>query len=115
MPVGLYADHHLPRSIVVGLRLRGVDVLTAQEDGRAEASDLSLLTRSVELGRVMVTQDQDFLVLADTWLAEGRRFAGIVFAHQLRVTIGQCVQDLELIGSLAEPTELEDQVVYLPF
>jgi hypothetical protein len=30
MAVGIYMDVHIPRSITNGLRLRGVDVLTAQ-------------------------------------------------------------------------------------
>lgn len=33
MSVAFYMDEHVPRAISVGLRLRGVDVLTAQEDG----------------------------------------------------------------------------------
>jgi len=30
--LALYMDHHVPRAITVGLRLRQVDVLTANED-----------------------------------------------------------------------------------
>jgi len=33
MAVALYMDQHVPRAIAAGLRLRGVDVLTAYEDG----------------------------------------------------------------------------------
>jgi len=33
MGLKLYMDQHVPRSITSGLRLRGVDVLTAFEDG----------------------------------------------------------------------------------
>ena len=33
MPVALYMDQHIPRAITFGLRARGVDVLTTQEDG----------------------------------------------------------------------------------
>lgn len=32
-------DHHVPRAITNGLRLRGVDVLTAHEDGASELRD----------------------------------------------------------------------------
>lgn len=32
MSVAIYMDEHVHRAITVGLRLRGVDVLTAQED-----------------------------------------------------------------------------------
>jgi predicted nuclease of predicted toxin-antitoxin system len=44
-----------------GLRLREVDVLTAQEDGAATLDDPVLLDRAMALGRVVFTQDEDFL------------------------------------------------------
>jgi hypothetical protein len=42
----LYMDVHVPFAITAGLRLRGVDVLTAQEDGAAELDDDLLLDRA---------------------------------------------------------------------
>ena len=30
--IALYMDHNVPRAVTVGLRLRGVDVITAYED-----------------------------------------------------------------------------------
>jgi hypothetical protein len=33
MTVKLYMDQHVPRAITVGLQLRGVEVITAFEDG----------------------------------------------------------------------------------
>ena len=36
MPVGLYMDVHVPIPITFQLRMKGVDVLTAQEDGATE-------------------------------------------------------------------------------
>lgn len=43
MVLKLYMDHHVARAIILGLRLRGIDVLTAYEDGSHETSDLELL------------------------------------------------------------------------
>jgi hypothetical protein len=40
MALTLYMDQHVPKAITVGLRLRGVDVVTAYEDGAAELKDL---------------------------------------------------------------------------
>jgi hypothetical protein len=50
-------DHHIPMAVTEGLRLRGVDVLTAYEDGTAQVEDPILLQRANELGRVLFTQD----------------------------------------------------------
>ena len=43
MPVGLYMDHHVRRAITTGLRRRGIDVLTAYEDGTSTLDDPALL------------------------------------------------------------------------
>src|SRR5262245_3891077 len=98
MPVPLYMDQHVPRAITLGLRLRGVDVITALEDGAAEFPDPELLDRATALGRVLFTRDDDLLVEAAIRQRDGLPFAGVVYAHQLHVSIGQCVSDLEVIA-----------------
>jgi hypothetical protein len=37
--LSFYMDHHIHRSITEGLRGRGIDVLTAFEDGKEEEED----------------------------------------------------------------------------
>jgi hypothetical protein len=54
MPVGLYMDVHIPKAITIGLRLRGVDVLTAQEDGTITLSDADLLNRATNLAEFYI-------------------------------------------------------------
>ena len=49
MSVRLYFDVHVPVAVADALRLRDVDVLTAQEDGAAELEDPLLLDRATEL------------------------------------------------------------------
>ncbi len=49
MALALYLDHHVPRAIPVGLRIRGVDVTTAWVDGSHELSDPDILDRATEL------------------------------------------------------------------
>lgn len=107
-------DVHVRRAISTGLRLRGVDVLTAQEDGSAQLSDPRLLDRATELGRVLFTQDQDLLREARLRQREDRQFAGVIYAHQLRVSVGQCVNDLELICEVNQPEDFVSLVEYLP-
>jgi hypothetical protein len=86
-------DVHVPRAITHGLRLRGVDVLTSQEDGTRERSDPELLDRATALYRLLFTRDEDLLREASQRQERGETFAGVVYAHQLRVSIGQCVQE----------------------
>ena len=114
MSVRLYMDVHVRRAVTAGLRLRGVDVLTAQEDGAGELPDPELLARTTELGRVLFTQDDDLLREAKRRQQTGESFAGIIYAHQLGITVSQCIADLELIAQASDPHEWLNRTVYLP-
>jgi hypothetical protein len=96
----------------VGLRQRGVDVLTVQEDGRTGASDAALLDRATELGRVLFSQDDDLLVEASERQKSGVPFAGVVYGHQLKLTIGEAIGDLEIIARVTKPEELLNTVLF---
>lgn len=115
MSVALYMDVHVPQAITEQLRRRGVDVLTAFDDGHAKTPDEELLARAHELGRVLFTQDIGFKALAEAWQREGRPFSGLAFGHQLLGTIGQYVRDLELIAHASQPSEWVNTIAYLPF
>ena len=114
MPLAIYMDHHVPRVITLGLRLREVDVLTAYEDAASEVDDAALLDRASELGRVLFTRDDDLLAEAAKRQGEGVPFHGVIYAHQMRVSIGKCVQDLEIIAKAGELADLMNGVMFLP-
>lgn len=114
MTVNLYVDVHVRWAITDGLRRRGVDVLTAQEDGCATLEDPDLLDRATALSRVLFSQDADLLREAKQRQRNDITFAGVIYAHQLRITIGQAISDLELIATVAEPSDMENRVEYLP-
>jgi len=107
-------DQHVPRAITEGLRLRRVDVLTAYEDSAHEYTDSDLRDRARTLGRVLFSYDDDLLVEATKRQRAGVMFGGVIYAHQLEVTIGQCVQDLELIVGVGSDVDMANQVMYLP-
>lgn len=109
-----YMDHHVHRAITQGLRRRGIDVLTAFEDGTEEEDDELLLVRAAALGRIVVSQDQDFLGLAAEWQRSCRDFPGLVHAVQQSIDIGRTIEYLHLIAELKSPEEMRNQVEYLP-
>lgn len=114
MAIKLYMDQHVPRAITSGLRLRGVDVMTVYEDSTSELDDPTLLDRAGELERVLFTRDDDLLAEAIRRQREGIPFRGVIYAHQLRVSIGTCIQDLEIITKAGEPEDLINGVTFLP-
>jgi hypothetical protein len=109
-----YMDVHIPRAITTGLRLRGIDVLTAQEDNAHELSDPELLDRATALQRVLFTFDDDLLAEANRRQSEGIAFAGLIYAHPLRVTIGECVNDLEIIAKAGRIEDMVNRTEFLP-
>ena len=107
-------DVHVPEAITQALRLRKVDVLTAQEDGARRLSDAALLDRCGERARVLFSQDADLLREATARQRSGVPFSGLIYAHQLDATIGQCVEDLELIAKACDVAEVSRGVIYIP-
>ena len=107
-------DVHVRRAITNALRLRNVDVLTAQEDHSARLLDPALLDRANVLGRVLFSQDDDLLREAATRQRDGRPFAGVIYAHQLYVPVGRCIEDLALLALAEEPENMRGRVVFLP-
>ena len=115
MSVRLLMDVHVKRAVTLGLRRRGVDVVTAQEEGLGEYEDSDLFDRATELDRVLFSQDDDLLAEANLRLETGVRFVGLVYAQQIDLSIGQAVRDLELIAKEYEPEDIENRIEYLPF
>ena len=114
MSVGLYMDVHVRRAVTIGLRLRGIDVLTAQDDDASRFPDSELLDRATELGRVLFTHDDDLIREAHARLENGQHFSGVIYSHQIRVSIGRCVLDLQLLATAGSPADFENRIEYLP-
>lgn len=114
MSIAFYLDENVHRGITNGLRIRNVDVLTVQEDRRTSLPDPIILERATELDRVLFSQDDDFLVEATRRQQEKINFSGVIYAHKLKVSVGNCIRDLEIIAKAAHPEELTNQIQYLP-
>ena len=106
--VKFYMDEHVPFAMTQGLRRRDVDVLTVQEAGMHAASDEEHLAFALSQGRVIFTQDADFLRLH----AAGLRHAGIAYAPQ-QTPVGDMIRGLILIAEVLESSEMADRVEYL--
>ena len=71
--IRFYADEHIAKAIILGLRQRGVDILAVQETGMLSASDAEhFFKRAHSENRVIVTQDDDFL----RFHAAGKKHSG---------------------------------------
>jgi predicted nuclease of predicted toxin-antitoxin system len=103
-----YTDEHVHRAVIRGLRQRGVDVLSVPDAGLLGASDEEHLSLARSEGRVLFTQDDDFLRLA----AEGHPHEGIVYALQHK-SVGEIVHGLMLIFQVLEPGDMRNHIEFL--
>jgi hypothetical protein len=107
-------DHHGPRAITEGLRMRGVDVLTAEEDGTRRLEDPDLLDRATDLGRPLFSQDQHLLAEAARRQRSAIHFAGVIYAQQDPPLVGTYIHDLEFLCLAGKPEDFANHVIYLP-
>ena len=79
----VYLDECVDRPVVVALRQRGFDVLTALEAGRGEEPDEAQLVHATSLGRVLFSYNRGhFRRLHATYLRAGHRHGGILLIPQ---------------------------------
>jgi uncharacterized protein with PIN domain len=106
--IRFYMDEHVAKAVTQGLRRRGVDVVTAQEAGLHPAEDNVHLERATTEGRVVFTQDADFLRLH----AAGVQHSGIAYAPQ-HTPVGYIVRRLLLIVDVLTSEEMKNHVEFL--
>ena len=99
-----------------GLRLRQpvLDLVRVQEVGLSHTPDAIILEWAAQQGRVVVSVDKKTLAV-DAWdrVARGVPMPGVAILRIL-LTIGQAIDELELIALAGNPEDFRDQVIYLP-
>lgn len=102
MPIRFHLDEHISAHIAAGLRRRNIDVTAASDAGLIGATDMAHLQFAVAAGRVVVTQDGDFLRLH----AQGAAHAGIVYCQQQSMSFGELLRRVILIHDLLSTEEI---------
>jgi hypothetical protein len=88
--------------LVRGLRSRGIDVVTAADEGMIRSKDDEHLALASNQGRALYSFNVgDYHELHTEWTTSGRDHAGIILAQQKRYATGEQIRRLiHLIGSL---------------
>ena len=103
-----YTDEHVPRAVIEGLRRRGIDVLSTHQAGMLGASDQAQLALATSQGRILFTQDADFLRLH----ARGIEHSGIVYAPQ-HTPIGDVIRGLAILHQVLSAWEMRCHIEFL--
>jgi predicted nuclease of predicted toxin-antitoxin system len=83
-----HLDENCPTAIADGLRRRGIDVTTTSEAGLLTESDEEQIAYARTEGRLIFTQDEDFLRMN----AAGVPHAGIAYFRQGARSLGEIIQ-----------------------
>ena len=107
--IALYLDEHIPAAVTRGLKRRGVDVLTTQDAENSGKSDAEQLAFARQIGRVLVTFDSDYLVLAD----KGREHSGIFYCTASKYTTGELISALRIDCEVFLAEEMYNNIEFL--
>jgi predicted nuclease of predicted toxin-antitoxin system len=107
--IRFHLDENCDPRIAAGLKLHGVDVTIPAEIGLLQSPDEGHLAHAIAQGRVIVTQDTDFLRMA----AAGKENPGIAFYPNQGRSIGQVIRALLLIWEVYEPEEMRNRVEFI--
>jgi predicted nuclease of predicted toxin-antitoxin system len=107
--IRFHLDEHVHPAIAEGLRRRGIDVTTTIEAGLLGAGDEKHLEFCGVEGRVVVTNDADFLRLH----TQGVSHQGIVYFHTEGRSIGDILRGLILIHECLRSNEMIDHLEFL--
>jgi len=90
-------DVHVHAAITAGVRWRGIDGVTAQEDGATRLEDVLLLDRATALERVLFSQNDDLLAIARARQTQGCSLQGSSMGINSRRPLGK-----QYLGSLLQ-------------
>lgn len=108
-PIRYYLDQHISGAVANGLRLHGIDVMSAQQAGRCGLPDPDQLAFATAQERVMVTFDTDYLALHNA----GTPHAGIAWCPAIKYRVGFLIQMLILLHGIADRNVMRNRVEYL--
>lgn len=115
MKIQLYLDEDtMDADLVHALRIRGVDLSTALEQGMIQRDDRDHLELATSQGRVLYSFNVgDFQRLHTKNLRAARHHAGIILAQQQRYNIGEQMRRLLRIIASLSAEEMIDSLVFL--
>jgi len=107
--IRFHLDENMTNAIAAGLRRRGIDVTTTPEVGLISQPDTEQLAFAFSQNRVLVTHDDDFIVLH----RRGIKHSGIAYCKPNRRSIGEILHTLILIWEIVEPEEMDNQLEFI--
>ncbi|MHC5613450.1 MAG: DUF5615 family PIN-like protein [Nostoc sp.] len=107
--IRFHLDENVDPDIALALRRAGIDVTTSQQANLLAESDMVQLDFARTQSRILVTHDDDFLILH----SQGTDHSGIAYCPKDAKSIGYIIRMLILLYEIATPEEIKNRVEYL--
>lgn len=107
--IRFYFDENMPEAAAIQLTNQGIDVVTTQKAERCGTSDLDQLRFAASQGRVICSQDKDFLELAKTHPVH----CGIAFIGFKSSEKGALVRGLRELHHNESAESMKNRLIYI--
>ncbi len=107
--IRFYFDENMPETVAIQLASQGIDVLTTQKAEMCGSGDLEQLRFATMLGRVICSQDKDFLELAKT----DPTHCGIAFVRFKSREFGAMMKVLQALHRNETAESMKNSLRYL--
>ena len=111
--IRIYTDESTSVAIAEGLKRRGVDAFSARDAGNLGLTDEEQLIYAGKEKATVFTHYTDFLQIAARWLDEGRAHQGIIYCHQARYSVGECVRKLRMLTAMLYSEDMVNHIEFL--
>lgn len=90
------------------MKRRGVEAFSAKEIDTLGLTDEEQIEVATKKQAVIFTHDVDFLRIVIH-----KQHPGIIYVHQQKLTIGECIRRLKAIADTKSPEEMRNRIVFL--
>jgi len=109
----IYTNESAAVAVATGLRLRRVDAWSARDAGNLGLGDEEQLEYACRERAVVFTHDPDFLALAQQWTAQGKEHWGVIYVHEQKLGIGECIRRLVDYALFLDADEMKNRIEFL--
>src|SRR6185312_397006 len=106
--IRFHLDEQMDPDSAIALRRNDIDVTTPVDQKLLGETDAAHLVRDRSQGRVLVTDDTDFLIIARST----DDHAGIVYCRRTKHSMGEIIRFLILLHGVYEPKDMIGRVEF---
>ncbi|MBI4481492.1 MAG: DUF5615 family PIN-like protein [Acidobacteria bacterium] len=109
----IYTDENVDIRVADGLRRRGINARSANEEGKLGLPDEAQFVHAALLKAVIFTHDHRFIEIAIEKSRRGEEHYGVIFVEMHRLRLGECIRRLALYAEVLSIGEMMNRIEFL--